>query len=149
MPTLCELSLLSRPVAGLGDTQRPLVDGRCSTCCESFDAHTCTDSGRHPCRFIRLYKGDMRAEREGCAPKCREACTCSTRTLSLPSVFRRFGPAEISQPEDLNRRESRGGAYQSSLELCCRILSNSGAAASLSASGPGRFRSAHTRQMIH
>ena len=77
------------------------------------------------------------------------ALRSSTRTLSLPSVFRGLGPAEISQSEDLNRRESRGGAYQSSLELCCRILSNSGAAASLSASGPGRFRSAHTRQMIH
>ena len=41
------------------------------------------------------------------------ALRSSTRTLSLPSVFRGLGPAEISQSEDLNRRESRGGAYTS------------------------------------
>ena len=74
------------------------------------------------------------------------ALRSSTRTLSLPSVFRGLGPAEISQPEDLNRRESRGGAYQSSLELRRRVLSSSRAAACLSSSGPGTFRSARTCQ---
>ena len=39
MPTLCELSLLSRPVAGLGDTQGPLVDCRSSTYVASLSTH--------------------------------------------------------------------------------------------------------------
>ena len=91
MPTVCELSLLLCPVARLSDTSGPLVDSHSSTCCESFDARTCIDSGRHYCRFIRPYKGNMLAEREGCAPQCREACTCSTHILSLLSVFQWHG----------------------------------------------------------
>ena len=83
---------------------------------------------------------------------CGEACTCSTHTLSLLSVVRHFRPAEISQrSEDLTRRESRGGAYQSSLELGC-AASCRATVLTLPcgpASGPGRFRSAHTRQTTH
>ena len=89
-----------------------LVDSRSSTCCESFGAHTCMDLGGQSCRFIRLYEGNMHAEREGCAPESREGLHLLSAHSRVRAAYQRFGPAKITQSEDLNLRRSSSGTYQ-------------------------------------
>ena len=101
-----------RRLTGLAIPPGPLVDSRSSTCCESFDAHACMDSGRQSCRFIRLYEGNMQAEREGCAPESREGLHLHSAHSRVRAAYQRFGPAKITQSEDVNLRRSSGGTYQ-------------------------------------
>ena len=62
--------------------------------------------------------------------------------LGVEGVFRCFGPAEITQFENLKGRKSSGGAYQLRPGVVRRILLNSRAAGTGSSSGPRMMRSA-------